>query len=225
MSDTDSFIEEVTEEVRRDRMYGYLRRYGWIGALAVLLIVGGAAFTEYRKAQARAQAEALGDAVLSAMAQAGPAERQVGLVDLTSDTPGTQAVLDLLAASEAQAAGDTETAIAQLEAASVNTEAPEIYRQIAAFKLLVLQADRMDPATRRQQLEALAQPGQPLSFLAQEQLAFADIAAGDEEGAIERLENIIQAAGVSPDLQQRALQVIVSLGETPDLESLGITGN
>ena len=57
MSNPESFIEEVNEEVRRDRLYGLLRRYGWIAVLAILLIVGGAAYSEYRKAQARAQAE------------------------------------------------------------------------------------------------------------------------------------------------------------------------
>lgn len=44
MSDTDSFIEEVTEEVRRDRLFGLMRRYGWIAVLAVLLLVGGTAY-------------------------------------------------------------------------------------------------------------------------------------------------------------------------------------
>lgn len=225
MSDTDSFIEEVTEEVRRDRMYAYMKRYGWIGALAVVLIVGGAAFSEYRKAQARAQAEALGDAILAAMAEPTPAARQARLVGVEAQNPGTMAVINMMTASEAIAAEDTETAIAQLEAASVNADAPEVYRQIAAFKLLLIQADSMDPASRRQQLEALAQPGQPLSFLAQEQLAFLEISEGDKQAAAARLQSIIQAAGVSPDLQQRALQVIVSLGETPDLENLPATGN
>ena len=49
MSDTDSFIDEVTEEVRRDRLFLLLRRWGWVGVLAVILIVGGAAFNEIRK--------------------------------------------------------------------------------------------------------------------------------------------------------------------------------
>ena len=45
MSETDSFIDEVNEEVRRDRLYAALRRYGWIAIVAVLAIVGGAALT------------------------------------------------------------------------------------------------------------------------------------------------------------------------------------
>ena len=53
MSNTDSFIEEVTDEVRRDKLYAALRKYGWIGILAVAAIVGGAAYSEYNKAQAR----------------------------------------------------------------------------------------------------------------------------------------------------------------------------
>ena len=40
MSDTDSFIDEVNEEVRRDRFYGLLRRYGWIAVVAVVGVVG-----------------------------------------------------------------------------------------------------------------------------------------------------------------------------------------
>ena len=69
MSDTDSFIDEVTEEVRRDRMFLMLRRYGWIGALAVVAIVGGAAYNEYSKSQATAQSQKLGDDIIAALAE------------------------------------------------------------------------------------------------------------------------------------------------------------
>ncbi len=64
MSNPESFIDEVTEEVRRDKLFGYLRRYGWIAIVAVLLIVGGAAWREYQIAQRQAESEAFGDAVL-----------------------------------------------------------------------------------------------------------------------------------------------------------------
>ena len=40
MSDTDSFIDEVTEEVKRDRLFATMRKYGWIAVLIVLLLVG-----------------------------------------------------------------------------------------------------------------------------------------------------------------------------------------
>ena len=58
MSNPDSFIDEVTEEVRRDRLFAMFRKYGWIGVLIVVFIVGGAAVNEWRKSSAEARAEA-----------------------------------------------------------------------------------------------------------------------------------------------------------------------
>ena len=39
MSNNDSFIDEVNDEVRRDRLYGMVRRYGWIAVVLIALIV------------------------------------------------------------------------------------------------------------------------------------------------------------------------------------------
>ena len=220
MSNTDSFIDEVNDEVRRDRLYATFRRYGWIAALAVILIVAGAAWTEYRKAQARAEAEALGDQLLSALASETPAMRAANLAEVPQTSTGAQAVAGFLEAAETQAAGDAASAVAALDAIAVNGELPEIYRQIAAFKSLLLQAETMDAATRRQQFSALALPGAPLRLLALEQLALIDIAEGATASAQERYQSILSDAAVTSDLQQRALQVIVSLGGTPDLGAL-----
>ena len=85
MSNTDSFIDEVNEEVRRDKLYGYLRRYGWIAVLVILVIVGGAAFNEYRKSQAEAKAQALGDAMLAALSNDEPTDRAAALAEVRSD--------------------------------------------------------------------------------------------------------------------------------------------
>jgi hypothetical protein len=126
----------------------------------------------------------------------------------------------MLIAAEAEQAGDLEGAVSALEAAALNADAPEIYRQIAAFKSLVLQADTLDAETRRQQFEVIARPGQPLSLLAQEQLALIDIVEGETDAAIDRLQKIVEDAGVSTALQQRAVQSIVALGGTPNVANL-----
>lgn len=225
MSDTDSFIDEVTEEVRRDRLYGYLKRYGWIGVLLIVLIVGGAAWSEYRKAAARAEAEALGDGMLSALSADAPEDRAQALAGLSAPDPTAQALLAMLTASEAERAGDVGAAVADLNAVAVDPEVDPIYRQIAGFKALTLQAETLDVATRRQQFEALAAPGAPLRLLALEQLALIDVAEGDADAAITRYQSILEDAEVTSDLQQRALQVIVALGGSPEMGTLPVTGN
>ena len=102
MANEDSFINEVTEEVRRDRLFSLFRRYGWIAALVVVLIVGGAAWNEWRRAQARAEAEARGDAVLAALdADAAEARAEAIGNAAVAETGDLSAVLAMLAAGQA----------------------------------------------------------------------------------------------------------------------------
>ncbi|MEP5732387.1 MAG: hypothetical protein ABJL67_23810 [Sulfitobacter sp.] len=226
MSNTDSFVEEVNEEVRRDQLYGMLRRYGWIAVLAIVLIVGGAAFSEYRKSQATAEAEALGDAMLAALTNNENAERAEALTQITPGSATSAAVLRLMTATAQLENGDTQAAVTTLNALAVDGDVPEIYRQLAQFKALTLQGSETPAAERRQALDVMAQPGNALRLLATEQLALIDIETGDAEAAIERYQSILSDAEVSADLQQRALQVIVALGGEPDLpQTLGAAGH
>ena len=65
MSETDSFIAEVTEDVRRDRLFGLFRRFGWIPAALIVIIVSGTAYNEWSKSKADKLAQVRGDASVS----------------------------------------------------------------------------------------------------------------------------------------------------------------
>ncbi len=225
MSNSDGFIEEVTEELRRDQMMAKLKKYGWIAVLAVLLIVGGAAFSEYRKSQARAQAEGLGDAILAALEPREADARVAALGAVEAVDPQAGIILSMLTASEQLAAQDLQGAVESLNAVVLNGDVPQIYRDIAQFKALTLQAETMPAGERKQSFETLSTAGNRLSLLAQEQMALIAIQEGDTAGAIEQYQTILSDAQVTPDLQQRALQVIVALGGEPDLSGAPIDEN
>jgi hypothetical protein len=225
MSDSDGFIEEVTEELRRDQMLAKLKRYGWIAVLAVLLIVGGAAYSEYRKSQVRAQAQALGDAMMGALGLDQAAARASALEAVEVSDPQAAAVLALLTASEQLAADNIDGAVSNLNAVAISGDIPLVYRQIAQFKALTLQAKTMDASERKQGFEALEAAGGSLRLMAQEQLALIAIQEGDTEGAIATYQGILSDAQVTPDLQQRSLQVIVALGGKPELNGTAIDDN
>ncbi|KPD11374.1 hypothetical protein [Phaeobacter sp. 11ANDIMAR09] len=212
MSDTDSFIEEVTEEVRRDRLFLMLKRYGWIGGLAVVLIVGGAAFNEYNKSKQLAASQKLGDEMIAALSSDDDAGRADALAAISTETAGGSAILAMLQAGALAETDKPEDAVARLQEVALNAELPLIYRHIASFKALGLQQDSLSIEERRLQFEALAQPGAPLSLLASEQMALLDVEAGDVDAAIDRLKAIVEDAGVTADLKERATQVIVALG-------------
>ncbi|AKO96500.1 hypothetical protein MALG_01315 [Marinovum algicola DG 898] len=212
MSQTDSFIEEVTEEVRRDRLFLLLKRYGWIGVLLVLLIVGGAAWREYSRAQEQAEAEALGDSMLAALETEEPEARISALGEVAPGSAGGTALLALLTAAE-QASAEREAAAAEtLAAIAANGEVPQIYRDIAAFRMLLLQSDSREASERRTSFEALARAGSPLRLLAEEQIALIEVETGDTEAAIARFQSILADAEVTAGLRQRVSQVIVALG-------------
>ena len=217
MSETDSFIEEVTEEVRRDRLFAVLRKYGWIGVVAVLLIVGGAGYKEYQRAQARAAAEATGDMLFAAVEQNDDAARAAALTAADVPSQEAQVVVDFLTAAHQLADGQKAAAVESLEGiATTDVETLDIYRQIALFKSVVIQGAAMPVEDRRLRLESLATPGTPLALLAEEQLALVDLETGDPEAALQRLQRLIADAGVTPGLRRRASQLIVALGGTPE---------
>ncbi len=210
MSNTDSFIDEVAEEVRRDKLYGYLRRYGWIAVALVLLIVGGAAWNEYRNAQTRAAAEATGDALLEALNQDDMAARAAAITQIGTDGPAA-AVTALLTAATQQEAGQIDAAAATLAALATNQDVPAEYRDLAAFKSAMLPSD--DAAARMLALEQLSQPGQPFRLLALEQIAYVKLGDGDRDAAVTTLQNIVEDAAVSRGLRDRAQTLMVALGE------------
>ena len=217
MANEDSFINEVSEEVRRDKLYGLMRRYGWIAIAAVVIVVGGAAFFEWQKAKARTAAEAKGDALIAALSEETPEDRAAALRDVpVNDTPGGRAVLALLQAAGAVDAEDTESALAALDGLATDAEAPALYRDLAILKSVIIGAGVTPADERISKLTPLFQPGNPYRLLALEQRALAEVEQGETDAALETLTGVLGDAEVTEDLRRRASQLIVALGGALD---------
>ncbi len=219
MSNPDSFIDEVTEEVRRDRLYAMFRKYGWIGGLLVLGIVGGAAYVEWEKSKAVARAEGFGEAMLDALDVGGTAERRAAMAAVPAD--GTQAALKaLMLASDP--AGDLPQskaeALAALEALIADASQPEIYRDMATLRRVMVAGADLPLADRRAALEGISAPGRAFRVMAAEQLAYLLIDEGKAEGAIAALSALMQDQEATQGVRARAAQMITALGGSlPDM--------
>lgn len=216
MSETDSFIEEVTEEVRRDKLFAQMRRYGWIGVVAVAAIVGGAAYNEYTKAQKTSRSQAFGDAILTAIEADSSEARTSGLAGIDAPTQQGRVVVSLLQAAEEAAEGGIGAATDILGTVANQTDVDAQYRDLAFFKQLIRTGEGALPTQeRRAGLDELATPGNPLRLLAEEQIALMDVAENDVDAAVTRLSAILEDAELTQGLRQRVTQLMIALGQDP----------
>lgn len=209
MSNPDSFIDEVTDEVRRDRLFAAFRRYGWIGIVLVLAIVGGAAWNEWQKAQKVARAQDFGSAVLDSLDLGGAPDRRAALSAIPADG-GQVAIRQLLLASDPTE--DKAGTLAALDALAADAGQPQLYRDLAVLRRVTVAGADQPLADRRAALEPLTAPGRPFRTLAVEQLAYLQVEEGKADAAIAALSSLLQDQEAPAGLRRRAAQMITALG-------------
>lgn len=209
MSETDSFIAEVTEDVRRDRLFGLFRRFGWIPAALIVIIVSGTAYNEWSKSKADKLAQVRGDALLAAMDTVDEVARASALNEIASQD-SENIVAQMLAAG-----GKDENSINFLNAVIINTDQPEYIRDLAKLKLTMIPGAQ----TKEQKLKTLdilSQPGGIYRNAAVEILVAFELELGNPNKAIEFLKSHIQDAGASRAQVQRMAELLVALGSEPE---------
>lgn len=208
MSDADSFMREVTEEVRRDRMFRMWKKYGpYVIGLIVLIIFGTAAWNWYQQQQ-REAARALGGQFLEAEIASVEAQQR-----LAERAEGDAAVIARLrlAAAHAEAGNDEEAVRIYREVGATEGLAPA-YADLARLQAIRLALPAMAPEQAVSELDSLAAEGAPYRLLALELRAVAKLNAGDTEGAHADLTTIIQSADATRETIDRAGALLVASG-------------
>lgn len=213
---SDSFIDEVTEELRRDKLFRSLRRYGWLGIGLVVVIVGGTAWREYNQHQARQSAQDFGDALIAAQEVDDP---HAALMAMPADglTSGQELVRSLLASS-LLVSQDKQAEAAKLLRESAEAAKPakaggaSLLREMALLKA-VMEDPAMDLAARDAVLTKLSEPGAPFRLLALEQKAIALIGAGRDADAAVLLNKIQEEEGLGEAMASRLAATLIALGD------------
>ena len=210
MSETDSFIAEVTEDVRRDRLFRLFRRYGWIPALAIVAIVSGTAYNEWAKTLAETEAQNRGDRLLAALEIEDDEARKKEFNSISFEDSGNVAVAFLVAGME------TDQSVELLKKISKDPNQSEYIRELGRLKLTMIPgAVSTDEAVTI--LTTLSEPGNRYRAPAMELLIAVELQRGNKAEALALLQAHIQDAGTSRAQMQRMAELIVALGETPNL--------
>ena len=217
MSDTDSFLQEVSEELRRDRLYRNMRKYGWIAILVVIVIVGAATYREYLKSQAETKAELFGTSIIDALNEKNAADRISKLQKINAPGENAKAVVAMLLSAESIGNETESPEMSSLSDAIKGLSVDPHYRDLLNFKILLKSSEIMNLDERMKAFEALSKPGNPFRLLAEEQMALIELELGNTDSAIEKISQILLDAELTVGLRSRATQMMIALGKDPEL--------
>lgn len=215
--DTETFVTEVEEEVRRERWSRFWKRWGiWIGAAIASVILGVAGFEAYKSISA-AQAAAAGEQFASAQAKVAAGDKagaQAILTELSkSGPPAYRAAALMERAGSLEQAGDLAGAMKAFDEAARQSDAPAL-KASAALRAAFLAAESETFEQIQARLKPLIDASGPFSFLARELLAVEAIEAGQNAIAEKELSYIRDALDAPPSLQQRAGQFLLAIAPT-----------
>ena len=210
MSDTDSFLQEVSEELRRDKLFRTMRKYGWIGLLLVVIIVGGAAYREYQKSQAAERAQLFGTNIIKALKEKKSVDRISKLQEIKAPSDNAKAVLAMLVSAEANNEEASIQELSKLADVVDDLDVEAHYRDLLNFKILLGSAEKMELEERKSAFLKLSEPGNPFRLLAEEQIVLIELEQGNIDGAVEKISKILLDAELTVGLRNRACLLYTS---------------
>ncbi|MFM7027518.1 MAG: tetratricopeptide repeat protein [Chakrabartia sp.] len=215
----DSFIREVDEELRRDRLVGFWVRYG--RSVIALVLVGLAALAgwlvwqEQQLKQSRAESEILDDAMRKA-ASGGDAAAIKSLDGLkTSSNDGYRASAMLTEAALKLQKRDPDGAAKIYAKVAADETLPTAWRDLALVRQTAAQYDRVAPDEVIARLSKLAVKGNPWFGSAGEMVAIAYIKKQRFAEAAKLFDEISADKSVPESIRKRATDLSASLSAVP----------
>lgn len=221
----DSFIREVNEELRSDRMQFVWRRFGrLIIGFAVLVVLGTAGYVGYRY-WATHQAGDNGDRFIAALALADQNKNDEALAALTAiekDGKGMYPLLASMRAASLQAQkGDTAGAVAAFTAISKQSGVPAVIGDAARLRAAFLLVETGTYEQVSALAEELAVPANAFRHSAREVLGLAAYKAGDFAKAKQWFQAIVADQQSPRNVANRAqmmLDNIAASGKAPQAQ-------
>ena len=213
---TETFVKEVDENLRRDRVRDFLKDNGTyliVGLVVFLAACGGIIwYQQHREQRAEEHVEQLaqlykdiGDGNNSTVPQQ--------LDDLSnSSSKAVRATALFTRAAFALQQNDRKLAISTYKKIRDDGSLPGSYRDAALIRETALEFDDLKPDQVIAQLEPLAKPGNPWFGSAGEMTALAMIKAGKTKEAGQLFATIAKDKSVPESIRNRSIQISGSLG-------------
>jgi hypothetical protein len=212
----DTFLREVDENLRRDQLRDWARKYGWwlVGALVLFLAaVGGWLYWQERQRAEAAEDSELLSQIFTDIGTGKMATVPKRLDALADDGKGAvRATALFTGAAVALEQNDRATATAKYTAIANDDDLAAPYRDLGLIRATSLEFDTLKPEQVIARMEPLAKPGNPWFGTAGELTAMAMIKQGKKSEAGRLFATIAADRQVPPSIRARAVQIAGSLG-------------
>lgn len=214
--DSDTFLREVDDELRRERVTNFFTRWGsWLigGVVLLLAATGGWIYYQHRQTTAAgAQSDQLSTVVGQLDAKNGRAAADAIDALADSDRAGYRAAALFARANAQIQTNATPAAIETLKAIVADESLAQPYRDAALIRQTQLEFDGLQPNQVIERLTPFAQAGNPWHGSAGEMLGIALIKAGQTQRAGQVLEALAKDQGVPDSIRARAGQLASTFG-------------
>ena len=212
----ETFLREVDENLRRDRLQDFFKHYGkWVavGVVLFLAAAGGYIYWENRQQkQSAEQSEQLHDAFNKiAGGQQNAAERELGNLE-GADNDIVRVSATLADAAIALEKNDRPKAIAKFKAVAADDDLPQPYRDLATIRMTTLEFDTLKPEEVIARLEPMAKAGNPFFGSAGELTGLALLKQGKKAEAGKMFASIAADRDAPETIRTRAAQIAGTLG-------------
>ncbi|MFL2806237.1 MAG: hypothetical protein ACJ0BI_04455 [Paracoccaceae bacterium] len=216
MANPESFLEEVAEEVRRDRLFKFFKKNGWIIVFVVLVTLCASIAYEWRKNSEISRAKSNGDLLALALEKSEKGNLEE-LIDLLSDnSPYLRPSSDLMAVTKLYYAellynidNDSSESMSVLKEIFSNESISRTLRQLAKIKYLLLFSG--DNKVKQDLIDELSSPDNHYRFLAQEHKVQTYLASGMSDEANRQIDILLNDLEVSEQQKRRLMDLKLAI--------------
>jgi hypothetical protein len=212
----ETFLREVDENLRRDQLQDFARRYGaWVIAAVILFLAASGFFIwwqQHQIQQAEKQVEQLGEIYKNiGSGIPGPAAQQLDQL-ASSRNKAVRATAKFTSAALALQQNNPKLATAKYREIAADNSLPAPFRDAALIRQTALEFDSLQPQQVIAQLQPLAKPGNPWFGSAGEMTAMALIKQGKKAEAAQMFVAIAKDNSVPEQIRARAVQIAGTFG-------------
>ena len=216
---TETFVREVDENLRRDQLRDFTRKYAsWIVAAVVLFLVAAGGFIYWQDWQRKKNEQAVEQlAQVFTDISKGQTQTAPARLDKLSDAhaKAVRAAAQFGRAAVAINQNDTKLAIAKFKALAGDSSMPKPFRDLALIRQTAFEYDTLKPEAVIARMKPMVDAKDPTSswFASAAELsatAHYQLGQFDQAGAL--YGRIAKAPGVAKSLQSRAVQMAGMLG-------------